>query len=223
VTSVSVFRQSTRTLGTASDVVRSIAATTTKPSAQTAGTVTAVSLSQVAAIESGIPNVYLESQGMASIVESDLRLTMNGGLDLLVTTGLATAGTVSKGTFDVLNAVRRGITAVTAGGYTPDVLQIDAAGAEALDLFRDGASPGQYVFGPGHFAPGQVFGLNVRVTTAAGTAVVDSSAFGSLYVSPISLARFEENAGATNTSTVRLEGHAAFGVERTSAAARIMP
>jgi hypothetical protein len=61
------------------------------------------------------------------------------------------------------------------------------------------------------------------VTTAAGTAVVDSSAFGSLYVSPISLARFEENAGATNTSTVRLEGHAAFGVERTSAAARIMP
>jgi hypothetical protein len=167
--------------------------------------------------------VYLESQGMSSIVENDLRLTVNGGLDSLVTTGLATSGTVSKGTFDVLNAVRRGITAVTAGGYSPDVLSIDAAGAEALDLFRDGAAPGLYAFGPGRFAPGDLFGLSVRVTSAAGTAVIDSSAFGKLYVSPISLARFEENAGATNTSTVRLEGHAAFGVERTTAAARVMP
>jgi len=68
-----------------------------------------------------------------------------------------------------------------------------------------------------------VFGLNIRVTSVAGTAVIDSGAFGKLYVSPISLSRFEENAGATNTSTVRLEGHAAFGTERTSAAARVMP
>ena len=37
----------------------------------------------------------------------------------------------------------------------------------------------------------------------------------------LSLARFEENAGKTNTSLVRLEGHAAFGVERQTAAVRI--
>jgi len=148
VTSVQVFRQATRTLGTASDVVRAITATSTKPSAQTAGTVTTVSMSQIAAVESGISNVFLESSGMVSIVENDLRLTVNGGLDLLCTTGLATSGTVSKGTFDVLNTVRRGITAVTAGGYSPDTLAIDAAGAESLDLFRDGASPGAYIFGP---------------------------------------------------------------------------
>ena len=53
--------------------------------------------------------------------------------------------------------------------------------------------------------------------------MVDSAVYGKLYVSPISLARFEENAGASNTSTVRLEGNAVFGVERTAAAARIMP
>ena len=41
---------------------------------------------------------------------------------------------------------------------------------------------------------------------------------GKLYVSPSSLSRFEESAGQTNTSTVRLEGHAAFGVERLDAA-----
>ena len=44
---------------------------------------------------------------------------------------------------------------------------------------------------------------------------------GSADLSPISLARFEENAGAPNTSTVRLEGTAQYGVERTAAAIRI--
>jgi uncharacterized protein len=223
VTSVNVFRQASRTLGTATDVVRNIDATSTKPSAQTAGTVLSVPLRQVAAIESGIPNVYLESQGMSSIVETDLRLTINGGLDSLVHTGLNTSGTVSRGTFDALNAIRRGVTAVTAGGYNPNVLIIDPAGAEALDLFRDGAAPGEYVFGPGRFSPSELFGLAIRVAQTAGTAVVDTDAFGKLYISPISLSRFEENAGATNTSTVRLEGHAAFGAERTAAAARVMP
>jgi hypothetical protein len=105
VTSVQVFAQSARTLGTATDVVRNIDAVSTKPSAQTAGSVTTVPLRQVAAVESSIPNVYLENQGMSSIVETDLRLTINGGLDSLVQTGLNTSGTVTKGTFDVLNAV----------------------------------------------------------------------------------------------------------------------
>jgi hypothetical protein len=51
--------------------------------------------------------------------------------------------------------------------------------------------------------------------------VVDSRAHGKLYLSPISLARFEENAGRTNTSLVRLESHAAYGTERGAAAVRI--
>jgi hypothetical protein len=52
-------------------------------------------------------------------------------------------------------------------------------------------------------------------------AVVDASAFGKMYISPISLASFEESAGSTNTTLVRMEGHAAFGTERVTAAVRI--
>lgn len=48
VTSVQVFRQATRTLGTASDVIRNIDATTAKPSTQTAGTVLTVTMKQLA-------------------------------------------------------------------------------------------------------------------------------------------------------------------------------
>ena len=36
-----------------------------------------------------------------------------------------------------------------------------------------------------------------------------------------SLARFEEEAGSTNTSTVRMETHACFGVERQAAAVNV--
>ena len=47
------------------------------------------------------------------------------------------------------------------------------------------------------------------------------TAHGKLYIAPISLARFEEAAGKTNTSLVRLETNAAYGTERTAAAIRI--
>jgi hypothetical protein len=40
-------------------------------------------------------------------------------------------------------------------------------------------------------------------------------------MSPISLASFEENYGRTNSTTVRMEGHGVFGVERQNAAVRI--
>jgi hypothetical protein len=82
--------------------------------------------------------------------------------------------------------------------------------------------PHSNVFGPGRFAPGTLFGLNVRVSkTAAAPIVVDASAFGRLYASPVALATFEENAGKTNSSLVRFEGNAVFGVERQTAAVRI--
>ena len=37
----------------------------------------------------------------------------------------------------------------------------------------------------------------------------------------MSLATFEENAGKTNSSLVRFEGNAVFGIERLTAAVRI--
>jgi hypothetical protein len=84
------------------------------------------------------------------------------------------------------------------------------------------SAPKLYVFGAGRFAPGQLFGLNVRVSkTIAAPAVVDSQAFGRLYASPISLASFEADAGTTNRTNVRMEGHAAFGTVRQAAAVRI--
>jgi hypothetical protein len=55
----------------------------------------------------------------------------------------------------------------------------------------------------------------------ANPVVVDSQAYGRLYAGPVSLQRFEENAGASNSSLLRCEGNAVFAVERSTAAVRI--
>ena len=75
---------------------------------------------------------------------------------------------------------------------------------------------------PGPAGARNIFGLAVRVSkTVPAPTVVDSTALGKLYASPVTLARFEADAGTTNRSNVRMELNAVFGVERTAAAIRI--
>ena len=78
------------------------------------------------------------------------------------------------------------------------------------------------MFAPANFAPNTIFGLNKRISkTVPAAAVVDSKALGKLYTSPVTLARFEADAGTTNRGNVRMELNAVFGGERTAAAVRI--
>lgn len=224
VTSVQVLTQTARTLPAAASVVRAIDAVTAKP--ETASTVTAASVAvkQVASIVSGVPNVMLEQPAIESVIGGDLRLTLNEGLDKLVLDATAASGFQAPGTDQLLVSIRKAMTTIMAAGYNPDTLLLTPANAEALDVLVTGLTGGtnDYVFGPGRFAPGQLFGLNTRISkTVAAPVVVDASAFGKLYVSPISLASFEENAGSTNSTLIRMEGHAVFGVERQTAAVRI--
>jgi hypothetical protein len=84
-----------------------------------------------------------------------------------------------------------------SNGYNPDTLILTPANAEALDVLVSDITGGakDYVFAPANFAPGQIFGLNKRISkTIPAATVADSSALGKLYASRVSLARFEENA-----------------------------
>lgn len=56
----------------------------------------------------------------------------------------------------------------------------------------------------------------------AGTAVMESGAYGRLYVAPVELRAFEQDAGQTTRQTVRMETNAGYTVERIPAARRIM-
>ncbi len=224
VTSVDVFTQTARSLATAATVVRAIDAVTNKPETGSTLTIVTTPMKQVATVQSGIPNVYLQSATFNSIIEGDLRLALNDGLDQLILTAIAGSGFQAPGTDPLLVSIRKAVTTVRAAGYEPDTLILTPANDEALDVLVSGSSGAvnDYVFPPAGFAPGTIFGLQKRISKSIpAAAVVDSKALGRLYASRVSLASFEENAGKTNTSLVRLETHGVFGVERTAAAVRI--
>lgn len=224
-TSVQVLRQSSRTLPSAADVVRDIDETSAKPEVATVTEVVPVSLQQVAAVETGIPNVILAQPTVETLIQTDLRLALNEGLDKLVVDAFAASPNQDPASDELLVSIRKAITVVQAAGYNPDTLILRPEDAEEIDTLVTGISGGtaDFVFGAGRFAPGQLFGLNVRISKSVDApTVADAAAFGKLYISPITLARFEEDAGSTNQSTVRLEGHAAFGVERQDAACEIL-
>ncbi len=106
---------------------------------------------------------------------------------------------------------------VTDGGYSPSILAADPADLLALTLLKQPGS-GDYVFS------GRQIDIELRKVAVSGLAaplVIDPGAAGVLYASPITFKAFEENAGKTNTSLVRFEGNAVFGVERQAAAIRI--
>jgi hypothetical protein len=220
-TSVQYLRQSSRSLaGTA--VIRSIDATSTKPETSTTAELATLQLNQVASIQTGIPRIHSKQPLFVSLVEADLRLAVNDGLDEVVRRGVVTAGTAAAVTGDILQKVRRAITVVQSNGYSPDTLAIDPAGAEGLDLLRSSGSEQFYLYGPGQGAPSGPFGMRLRVWKQAGTALLDSSSFGRLYTSPVELRAFEADAGATNKQNVRMELNAGYAVERVSAGLRIL-
>jgi uncharacterized protein len=223
-TAVDVFTQTARTLASAANVVRAIDAVTTKPETASTLTIVTTALKQVASIYTNVPNIQLEQPAFNTVIENDLTLAINDGLDKLVLDFIATAGFQAPGTDPLLVSIRKAMTTIMNNGYNPDTLLLTTADAEALDVLVSGISGGvnDFVFPPATLAPANIFTLNRRISkTIPATAVVDSRALGKLYASPVTLARFEADSGTTNRGNVRMELNAVFGGERTGAAVRI--
>src|SRR4029450_4335237 len=109
---------------------------------------------QVAGVQTAIPNVFLEQQQLATIVENDLRLSIYDGLDELVRAGLATSGFQAPGTDNILVSIRKAITTLRASGSPPDTLLLTPAASETIDTMVSGISGGtaDFTFGAGRFA-----------------------------------------------------------------------
>jgi Escherichia/Staphylococcus phage prohead protease len=218
-TSVSLLTQTNRSLATAANVVRALNAVTAKPETGSTVNLTQADLKQVATIQTAIPNIYLTQPGFDSIIENDLRLAIYSGLDKLVLDGTAASGFQAPSTDLLIVSVRKAITTLRAAGFSADLLILTPAASEALDTLVSGitGATADWANLPGWFTAMR----RVESKTAAAPIVMDSAAFGTLYVSPVAIARFEADDGTTNTSNVRMETTAVFGVERQTAAVRV--
>lgn len=108
VTSVQVLTQTARTLPSAATVVRAIDAVTNKPEAASTITVVATAMKQLAAVQTGVPNVMLEQDRIESVIGVDLRLSINEGLDKLILDAIAASGFQAPGTDPLLVSIRKG-------------------------------------------------------------------------------------------------------------------
>ena len=202
-------------------MIRALDATSTKPETSSEVELRTLQLNQVATVSTGIPRIHAAQPLFQSVVEQDLRLAINDGLDELVRRGVSTAGTAAAVTGNVLDKIRKAKTVIDGQGYSANTLAIDASGAESLDLLKTSGDEEMYVFTAGAAAPAP-YGLQVRVWKSAGTALLDSRAFGRLYVAPFELRSFEADAGVSNKQNVRLETNAGYAVERASAGLRVL-
>jgi hypothetical protein len=120
-TSVDVFTQSARTLATAANVVRAIDAATAKPETARTMTIVTTAVKQVASIYTNVPNIQLEQPAFNTVIEQNLTLAINDGLDKLMLDYIATAGFQAPGTDQLLVSIRKAMTTIMAGGYSPDL------------------------------------------------------------------------------------------------------
>ena len=72
--------------------IRAIDATSNKPEVCSTLDLATVPMKQVAGVQTGIPNVYLEQPQIETVIENDLRLSVYDGLDELVRAALAGSG-----------------------------------------------------------------------------------------------------------------------------------
>jgi hypothetical protein len=104
---------------------------------------------------------------------------------------------------------------VRSAGYNPDLVVVSPGDALAIQLLQLSGGD-SYVFAQ----PARSFVVTTAVADGDGF-VADASAIGILFLSAFTLKAFEENAGQTNSSTVRAESDGLFLVQRPDAAATL--
>jgi hypothetical protein len=106
------------------------------------------------------------------------------------------------------------MTVVQAAGYNPNTVALSPADAEALDLeLLD-------ILNSTNTLPN--WGLDIRIGKSVTTGFVfDRSAFATVHASPLEVAAFEENDGATNSHLIRAEMNAITTVDQLAAGAAL--
>jgi hypothetical protein len=215
-TGVGSFRQKSRSLASPSDMIRDIDDTSTKPESSTIAEVVQEPLRQIATVSTEVPNVLLSGQDFIGWTNADLLAAYRGAIDYHIVSEVDGAGiAAASGGDNIYEAVLYAQEQVRSAGYAPDMLALSPADALSLQLLM--------LTGGDHYAfatPAPQFVVSPSIRDGFGF-VCDTSSLGRLFLSPFRFEVFEENAGSTNSSTVRAESNGLFVVQRPDAAGYI--
>lgn len=214
-TRVDYLRQTARSLAAPSDMVRGLDETGTKPTSTFTAGIESAELKQVAHTISGVPNIVARQRAFGDLINGEMRLGLSEALDYMVVQAVngASLSMAGAGT-NLAEHVRKAITVVTAAGYLPDVVAFPPGYAETFDI--DLLTLQNSVGADG------LWGLQPRVSKSLTVPIVfDSSAFGSVYLTPTAFQSFEMDAGASNSQLFRAELNAVAIIDRPDAACEV--
>ncbi len=218
-TSVDFVRQTGRSLATSDSMIRNIDSDGTKPETTTNAALLSLNLRQVATVSTSVPNILVQNQQFKSFIDNDLRLAYERALDWMIANTLAAAALSLSSASTLVSGVLAAAETMLSDGFNPSHIIVNPAiwrshvTARATDSYIN-RTPGN----------DPLAGFTWVVTNsyyASDALVLDPESVGKLYVSPVSLSSHEENFGQTNSSTVRMESHAGFAVERSDAAVEV--
>jgi hypothetical protein len=215
-TSVASYRQASRSLASTSSMVRDVDDTSTKPETDTASELVTAPVKQIATVSTATPNVLLQNPNFRSWVSNDLELAYRQAVDYHVITEIAAATpSAGSGGTNVYENVLYAQELVASAGYNATLVVVSPADALAIKLLiQEGGDHYAFSVTP----PDMV--VTPSVDDGQGF-VTDPRAAGTLYLSPAAFAVFEENAGATNSSTARFESNGLYVTQRTDAIAML--
>jgi hypothetical protein len=219
-TAVQVLKSSGRTLNAD---VQPVASTAAKPVTDSAAVLETVSMQRVATVSSYYPNAIVQLEEFRNLVDGDMRDAYRTALDEYVVGEIyAEAGTTADSGDDLFEQLRKGVTAVQALGFTPDLAVVSAADAETLDLSRSGGSTtddGPFVLSPAprDLASSPLWGLRVVVGVNAVEPIVMATGAVQLYIGAAEFSADSITEFDTNQSRFRLESPALAVVRRPEA------
>jgi hypothetical protein len=215
-TGVDYLQETARALADPATMRRALTAVSAKPESAVTVELKHATLYQLAHVISDVPNLVFRTPQIRSILDGEMRLGLAQAIDKMVIDEIAATTIPAGATGGTLaERIRKAVKAVQDAGHNPDTLAINSQGSLDLDLLllslqnSTGISPS--------------WNLRVRVAksiTGSGL-VFDSTAFGTVHLSPVEISAFEQDAGQTNKSRIRGELNGRATIEVPAAAATV--
>jgi hypothetical protein len=215
-TGVDYLQETARALADPATMRRALTAVTAKPESAVTVELKHAILYQLAHVISDVPNLIFRTPAIREVLDGEMRLGLAAAIDKMVIDEIAATTIPAGATGGTLpERIRKAVKTVQDAGYNPDTLAINSQGSYDLDIAM------LSLFNSTGFRP--TWNLRVRVAKAiTGSGLVfDSSAFGTVHLSPIEIAVFEQDAGQTNRSRIRGELNGRATIEVPSAAATV--